>query len=429
MPDASVPGSAKLGDAYTHDIPRFLSKEEIRDFSRLESGKFTAAATLEFATIAAAIWVSQTWFNPVTYTLAVVVIGSRIHALGALMHDATHYRAYSSRLLNEIVGEVIALPVSISMASYRNTHFAHHRHLNSDDDPDWVKFRDTREYAFPASRGRMAVRILRNLLGLQAVVETIRIHFQKRADRADIPRLLARARLVFFVSLLVASIVFGFWKLLLLYWVVPLVTVLLAIRYLRNVAEHYAVENEHVLNETRTMTAPLWQLWLIAPWGINYHVEHHLYPGVSCFRLGELHRLLMTRDPYPRMAHVTHGYFGGLLRECAAARPAAPAWGTSALAVLQAQARKKSMRLWAEHSPFALKDALKRRGYRWSDGSDGRPRSWYVDVEEGKLQEDAQGRDLSPGRRTRLPNSDSLRPFFGARIRRDAGDAPRLRSK
>jgi DNA polymerase III subunit epsilon len=46
------------------------------------------------------------------------------------------------------------------------------------------------------------------------------------------------------------------------------------------------------------------------------------------------------------------------------------------------QARKKTVRVWAEQSPFELKDVLKRRGYRWSDGSDGRPRSWYVDVGE-----------------------------------------------
>jgi len=25
---------------------------------------------------------------------------------------------------------------------------------------------------------------------------------------------------------------------------------------------------------------------------------------------------------------------------------------------------------------------LKKRGYRWSDGADGRPRSWYIDVDE-----------------------------------------------
>jgi DNA polymerase-3 subunit epsilon len=46
------------------------------------------------------------------------------------------------------------------------------------------------------------------------------------------------------------------------------------------------------------------------------------------------------------------------------------------------------MRLWAEQSPFDLKDALKRRGYRWSDGSDGRPRSWYVDIDESKLDDE-----------------------------------------
>ncbi|TQF31969.1 3'-5' exonuclease [Bradyrhizobium sp. UNPA324] len=54
----------------------------------------------------------------------------------------------------------------------------------------------------------------------------------------------------------------------------------------------------------------------------------------------------------------------------------------SAFAVLLERARRKTIRIWAEQSPFDLKDVLKRRGYRWSDGSDGRPRSWYIDVDE-----------------------------------------------
>ncbi|MGY4317631.1 DNA polymerase III epsilon subunit-like protein [Bradyrhizobium sp. JR3.5] len=54
----------------------------------------------------------------------------------------------------------------------------------------------------------------------------------------------------------------------------------------------------------------------------------------------------------------------------------------SAFAILLERARRKTIRIWAEQSPFELKDALKKRGYRWSDGSDGRPRSWYVDVDE-----------------------------------------------
>jgi DNA polymerase III subunit epsilon len=62
-----------------------------------------------------------------------------------------------------------------------------------------------------------------------------------------------------------------------------------------------------------------------------------------------------------------------------------PTIGASALAVLLDQARKKTIRVWAEQSPFDLKDVLKRRGYRWCDGSDGRPRSWYIDVGEDQL--------------------------------------------
>jgi DNA polymerase III subunit epsilon len=65
-----------------------------------------------------------------------------------------------------------------------------------------------------------------------------------------------------------------------------------------------------------------------------------------------------------------------------------PTTGAPALAVLLEQARKKTMRVWAEQSPFDLKDSLKRRGYRWSDGNDGRPRSWYINVCESGLEDE-----------------------------------------
>lgn len=316
MTDLAVARSAKLGDACVREIPRLLTREEIRDLARIDSVKFTAAALLEFSLIAAAVWISQTWWNPVVYVLAVIVIGSRINGLGALMHDAAHYRGYANRELNDFVGELLALPTSSSMAGYRNTHFAHHRELNSENDPDWQRNVGLVEYEFPAPPRRMWMYIVQYLSGLKT--GTAVFGFHKNKETRDIPAAVARARLCFFVGLLMASIAFGFWKLLLLYWVIPLLTVFLAIRYIRSVAEHYAVEHEHVLNESRTVLAPRWQLWLIAPWGLNYHLEHHLFPGVPCFRLGELHRLLMTRDPYPKIAHITHGYFSGLLRDCAA---------------------------------------------------------------------------------------------------------------
>lgn len=311
----AVARSAKLGDDCVQDIPRLLTKEEIRNLSKIDSVKFSAAAMLEFGLIAAAIVVSETWWNPVVYVLAVIVIGSRINGLGGLMHDAAHYRAYTNRTLNDFIGEIVALPTTASMAGYRNSHFAHHRELNSERDPDWTRNVGLEEFEFPAKPTTFLRRVGQYLSGLKLKASLGGFH--KNKETRDIPAAIARARMFFFASLILMSIVFGFWKLILLYWIVPLATVFLAIRYVRNVAEHYAVEHEHVLNESRTVIAPFWELWLIAPWGLNYHLEHHLFPGVPCFRLAELHKILMTREPYPQIAHITRSYFTGLLHDVA----------------------------------------------------------------------------------------------------------------
>lgn len=59
-----------------------------------------------------------------------------------------------------------------------------------------------------------------------------------------------------------------------------------------------------------------------------------------------------------------------------------PRSGVSALGKLLAQARQSTWRIWAENSPFELKDKLKVRGYRWNGENNGRPKSWYIDVPE-----------------------------------------------
>ena len=55
--------------------------------------------------------------------------------------------------------------------------------------------------------------------------------------------------------------------------------------------------------------------------------------------------------------------------------------------LLRASERSRA-RLFAEHSPFDMKDHLKARGYRWSDGSDGRPKSWWIEVDENLLADE-----------------------------------------
>jgi DNA polymerase-3 subunit epsilon len=62
----------------------------------------------------------------------------------------------------------------------------------------------------------------------------------------------------------------------------------------------------------------------------------------------------------------------------------------SAFAILLERARRKTVRIWAEQSPFELKDELKKRGYKWSDGADGRLRSWYIDVDDARKADEIE---------------------------------------
>lgn len=72
--------------------------------------------------------------------------------------------------------------------------------------------------------------------------------------------------------------------------------------------------------------------------------------------------------------------------DCAAvaellARPL-PRSGATGLAKLLEAARRPAIRIWAVDSPFPKKDLLKARGYQWSDGANGRRKSWFIDVDE-----------------------------------------------
>lgn len=61
---------------------------------------------------------------------------------------------------------------------------------------------------------------------------------------------------------------------------------------------------------------------------------------------------------------------------------------STAFAELYCASQRSRVRIFAENSPFDMKDHLKTRGYRWSDGSDGRPKSWWIEVGEEALDDE-----------------------------------------
>lgn len=63
-----------------------------------------------------------------------------------------------------------------------------------------------------------------------------------------------------------------------------------------------------------------------------------------------------------------------------------PISGALALAQLLEHARRPSWRVWAENSPFNMKEVLKARGYRWNADGNSSPRAWYIELEDNKFE-------------------------------------------
>jgi DNA polymerase-3 subunit epsilon len=100
-----------------------------------------------------------------------------------------------------------------------------------------------------------------------------------------------------------------------------------------------------------------------------------------------------------RLTHLANGlglYFDGhrAVHDCMAGieilSRRLPRSGRTGLEVLLVSARAPRWRVWATGSPYELRESLKKRGYRWNDGTDGRPKSWYADVPDDLLEAESE---------------------------------------
>ena len=237
------------------------------------------AWALIFGSMALFAW----WPNPLTFVVAVMVIGTRQLGLAILMHDAAHGVLFANRRLNEGVATwLCAAPVFTSLPLYRPYHLAHHRHTQQAEDPDLGL-----SAPFPITRNSLWRKIVRDLSGRTA--------YQRRLEQFR--RGLAKESKAFIVNLLLLGglSALGYWWLYPLLWLLPLATWYQLVSRIRNIAEHAVVpDNDDPLRNTRTTSANFFERLFVAPYWVNYHLEHHLFMFVPCWRLPKAHRALLA---------------------------------------------------------------------------------------------------------------------------------------
>jgi fatty acid desaturase len=300
-----------FGDAGTN-IPVKLTRDELRNLSIVNPVLTCLHVGVEWGLIVATIYLCQRFWHPLLYVFAVAFIGSRQHALLVLMHDGVHYRLLRNRRLNDWMSEVVlAWPHLVMARQYRKNHFAHHRYLNTAQDPDLNRRKGDPAWVFPQAIPKLAKALFRDVTGLNALAMFKLAASMAKADEMSIGFLAARYG--FYAASLGIIVYAGALKGLALYWLVPMFTWLVMIMRIRSIAEHHAIDGtDSAYPKTRTTQGTWLERIFVAPKNVGYHVEHHFFPSVPFYRLPELHAILMSKPGYCEGAHITRTYWGVL---------------------------------------------------------------------------------------------------------------------
>jgi DNA polymerase-3 subunit epsilon len=146
-------------------------------------------------------------------------------------------------------------------------------------------------------------------------------------------------------------------------------------------ASDAAVIIAHNATFDRKFAERYWPVFAVKPWACSVNQIEWRAHGFEGSRLGYLlggigmfHRSHRAVDDCHALLEILAHTISGTNR--------------TALSLLLENARRKTIRIWAEQAPFDLKDKLKRRGYRWSPGDEGRPKAWYIDVDEANRDDE-----------------------------------------
>lgn len=284
-----------------------LTDQELRSLTRRSPWRSTWLIVHCWGVILGTWIAVGIWTHPVTVLLGILVVGTRQLGLGILMHDGAHLRLYRNKRLNDWVCEwILSRPLlGASVDGYRKYHLQHHRFTQQPEDPDLGLSRP-----FPIPRASLRRKMLRDLTG-QTGIKQYGAQIRSAFAGPEAAGRLARTRnglrrlgpnllinLGFFAGFAAA----GEWYLYFLLWWVPALTWNRLVTRIRNIGEHAAVpDDDDPLRNTRTTRAGLLERAFLAPYFVNYHLEHHLFVSIPCYRLRQAHRLLLAKGWGERM--------------------------------------------------------------------------------------------------------------------------------
>jgi fatty acid desaturase len=306
-------------NSFVARVPRpdiHIERPLLTELSRLSPGRLLLQVAVEWTLVVALVVLAHRVDAIAFSVLCMLLIATRQHALLILMHDFAHHQ-FSRRKgwLNDVVANVFtAFPLFVTVQGFRRDHLKHHQHVSTEHDPNWSNI-VTKRYEFPKSRLQSGWEVLKHCLGWYTFHD-LKGYWVDAGLVVDQAASTRWQQGVFYAAVAVGVTYFHLWMDVLLYWTLPAFTFLLAMLYVRDIAEHHCLPKGGLL-AARTVLPRWFDRLLFCQNSVNFHTEHHLFPSVPFFRLKRLHQQLAQDPRYVREAVVTRGYLAGLLNEVA----------------------------------------------------------------------------------------------------------------
>jgi fatty acid desaturase len=210
-----------------------------------------------------------------------IVAAGALHGISLFTHEAVHGTLCENAKWNCALGAVCAWPVMQNFAAYRVLHLRHHDHLGLEGDPDhYSNYTHWSWLLFIMHWGRL-------IIGYPAYIVAIPVLAFRQGRGWE--RFWILFETVSVVGLIVIVLMSPIPRVLLIQaWLIPMIFINTLVN-IRGMSQHTFLEHQSdtILGTRSILTNRVTAFFMCNE---NYHLEHHLYPGVPWYNLPRLHR-------------------------------------------------------------------------------------------------------------------------------------------
>jgi len=266
---------------------------------------------------------------------AIVLIAGRQHSLYILNHDASHYGLFKSKKANKRVASVLSNLTMLhhheawSFVQWRRIHMLHHKHLFTDNDPNYLGRKNQGDTLASPSLLKLARSVVS--AGLFSIVDFIfskqsyarpkdyqvceskyrHLHRLFVGYKDDVEMERERiVKLLFFSSTIALVLLLDITYEFFIYWVLPMHTVYPMILRFNDLTEHrWELATSSIVDNTRSRADGILAKVFVSGFPRGFHREHHIFPRAGVVDLPKVNALLVKDGLVPKPINGLYSFF------------------------------------------------------------------------------------------------------------------------